>query len=268
MALISISGYIGSGKDLVTKIIQYLDYKENINPNIDDFINIYEDDNYFSEIVSMSSWENKKWADALKEVCSILTGIPRPDFEKPEIKNSYLGEEWNYYIVGDERFNTLEGAEYFSKNFIPIELDIKPVLTHMTVRQLLQLCGTEAMRQGFHQNVWVNALMSKYKPTTVLDNDIYSLDKSSVPRGNVVYPNWVISDTRFYNELNAVKSKGGITIRINRDDNKTTSTHPSERELDNADFDYIINNKTGEIEKLVNDVKEIMVIEKFLSNQS
>jgi len=264
MAIISVSGYIGSGKDLVTKVIQYLDFKEKIgDEDYSNFENIH-DKHGFRLILTETSWENKKWADALKEVASLLTGIPRADFEKIEVKNSCLGPEWYYYKISnnerifDEKFLTLKEAEDYIENNL-FGMNLEPVLWKMTVRELLQRCGTEAMRHGLHQNVWVNALMSKYK---IKEETVYSGDGIKTYND---YPNWIISDTRFYNELNAVKSKGGICIRVNRDDNKTTSTHPSERELDDAEFDYVIQNNTGEIQKLIYDVREILIKEKLLS---
>lgn len=257
MAIISVSGYMGSGKDLVTKIIQYIYYKENINSNIDDFINIYKDDNYFNEIISMTSWENKKWADALKEVCSILTGIPRPDFEKIEVKNSYWNPSSGFVYLQKEIPNNgikIDNIESYIYEIIKN----KKNNVYILIRIILQYFGTEVGRHTIGDYVWVNALMSKYK---IKEEVIYSSDGISSYND---YPNWIISDTRFYNELNAVKSRNGICIRVNRDDNQTTSTHPSERELDDAKFDYVIQNNTGEIQKLIYDVREILIKEKLL----
>jgi len=74
------------------------------------------------------------------------------------------------------------------------------------LREFLQKLGTNAMRNGLHENVWVNALMCDYKP-------------ESYKRIDVVYtasslPNWIITDTRFPNELEAGKKHDGITIKI------------------------------------------------------
>jgi len=75
------------------------------------------------------------------------------------------------------------------------------------------------------------------------------------------YPNWIITDTRFPNELKAVKDRDGITIRINRpqkgiDNQNTVMLHPSETSLDNAEFDYLINNN-GTIKDLVEEIKKV-----------
>ncbi len=82
--IISLSGPIGSGKDTVGKIIQYLVAKD---------CNFDFDNQPFEIAVTkawnfntVSNWQIKKFADKLKEIASILTGIPKADFEKEEIK--------------------------------------------------------------------------------------------------------------------------------------------------------------------------------------
>jgi hypothetical protein len=55
----------------------------------------------------------------------------------------------------------------------------------------------------------------------------------------------IISDTRFPNELAAIKAAGGMTVRIERPDRPDTGrddTHISETALDSANFDYIVEN--------------------------
>ena len=70
------------------------------------------------------------------------------------------------------------------------------------------------------------------------------------------YPNWIITDTRFPNELYAVKQKGGVAIQVIKKGNKAVNDHVSEISLDAAQFDYVIEND-GTIENLVDEVKNI-----------
>lgn len=127
-------------------------------------------------------------------------------------------------------------------------------------------------------------------------NDSYI---KKVVDNQIVSNNWIITDLRFPNEMKAVKERGGITIRVNRPKeelynylgNKLTlkelfvqvhkdtgdyplkvyadehwlikDTHPSETALDNANFDYVIENN-GTIEELIIKVKEILIKEKIL----
>ena len=58
-------------------------------------------------------------------------------------------------------------------------------------------------------------------------------------------------------EMEAVKKKKGITIRVNRNLEESKDQHESETELDNAEFDYVIDNN-GTIEELIEKVKEIL----------
>jgi hypothetical protein len=73
-------------------------------------------------------------------------------------------------------------------------------------------------------------------------------------------PGLVISDIRFLNEASAIKSRGGIVIRIIRDDEKESgghTTHASEMEMDQIKPDFIIHN-SGNLDNLYNTVNNIM----------
>lgn len=167
-------------------------------------------------------WEIKKFAGKLKDVANILTGIPVKMFEDQDFKKEVLSQEW--WTTCDEG------------------------LQPMTVRDLLQKLGTECMRTGLHENTWVNALMSDYKPAKM---DEYNSSK------------WIITDTRFPNEAKAIKDKGGIVIRIDRPFIKPINNHPSEIALDAWDFDYAIGNVSDHVAlefTVENILKEIKVL--------
>jgi len=138
----------------------------------------------------------------------------------------------------------------------------------MTVREFLQKLGTEAMRDGLHTNVWVNALFADYKA----EESWLNVQLSEKPE--LVYPNWIITDMRFPNELDTVKEKEGITIRVVRPHGYTNphtgeykemplSYHPSETALDDSVFDYEIINDAG-IPELIEKVREILITEKII----
>lgn len=228
--IIGINGKIGVGKDTVGEIIQKLCATNN-GPE----------------------FEIRKFAGKLKTIASLLTGIPVEKFEDQEFKKTLLGPEW-----GTIKENPLNSIPVFENvNFLHM----------MSVRELLQKLGTEAMRDGLHENVWVNALFSDYVPV-VKEWDEFGNDTL------VEYPSWCITDMRFPNEMEAVKQKGGITIRVVRSFNhkmgsKETGTldltplHPSETALDDAEFDYEIIND-GTIEDLVEKVRTILITEKII----
>ena len=100
-------------------------------------------------------------------------------------------------------------------------------------------------------------------------------------------PNFIITDTRFENELEAVKKREGIIIRINRVTFRERTTeigkiftvvqpevdellgieeHPSETALDNADFDYVIDNN-GTISELIDKIRNILIENKLIKNK-
>lgn len=210
MKLIGISGKIGAGKDTVGIIIRQLGFTNN-----------------------GGTWENMKFAGKLKIIASLLTGIPIEKFEDQEFKKTILGSEWGR----PTKQNPLNAIEPF-KDITFVEM--------MSVRDLLQKLGTEAMRNGLHENVWVNALFADYTE-----------DKQ-----------WVITDVRFPNEFKAIKEKGGIVIRVNRPGHgnsmkELADAHPSETALDGHEFDYVIENN-GNLEQLITKVKEILVTENII----
>lgn len=240
--IIGINGKINSGKDTVGRIIQYLTSEYDTRYVYADWVDRVE--NYSSD--PYSPWEIKKFAGKLKTMASLLTGIPVEKFEDQEFKKTYLSEEWNspYNIP-------FSGPDF-------VEHDGR-----MTVRELLQKLGTEAMRDNLHENVWVNALFADYKALHKKEKQISPVDTSFDAS---TYPNWIITDMRFPNERDAVYKREGFTIRVVRDyalrggPEDPKNQHPSETALDNSHFDYEIIND-GTIEDLIEKVREILIKE-------
>ena len=261
-----ISGKINSGKDTVGKIIQILtDSPHFTDKDVKGFLK--------RELLS-PKFINKKFADKLKDNLCSLIGCTREQLEDETFKSKELGEEWWYFKGRNgSLISYSEGSKRSDEDLIKT-----------TPRLLLQLLGTDCGRDIIHPNIWVNALMSEYKPlygyqTT---NSKITIGDISIPIPGLdidkrVFPNWIITDMRFPNELEAVKSRGGITIRVNRPceecgmieghklipHKKQDSTHPSETALDNAEFDYIINNDST-IEDLIHTVSLILKREKII----
>ena len=253
--LIGISGKMGSGKNLVCTIIQGLTAakKHNIeNPSFE----------WIKKYYINSIWEQKAFAGKLKQTASLLTGIPVEKFEDQEFKNTELPEEWWKYEVSwhehakvDGVYNTYEEACEELRNFGGSSFDEKDAITtiKLTPRLLLQIIGTECIRDKVHPNAWVNALMSEYKYLGSKNIENQEVITVNIRKD---YPNWIITDMRFPNELEAVKSRGGITIRVNRP-GLIESNHLSETSLDSATFDFIISNDK-DIEHLINEVRKIL----------
>lgn len=266
--IIGVNGKIGSGKDTVGKIIQYLtsecgNSNSSRHRTYTEFLkrgggsNLRNFDQHY-----VSDWEVKKFAGKLKQTASLLTGIPVEKFEDQEFKMTNLSDEWSSLQQSGR-----------SKVLLP-----------MTVRTFLQKLGTEAMRDGLHTNVWVNALFADYKGLPYKEWNDGKFNPYPIKREyteDLQFPNWIITDMRFPNEMEAVKARKGITIRVVRpkveslvDKMKPYSDlinhgtpmpeeHPSETALDDAEFDYEIIND-GTIEDLVEKVKTILIKENII----
>lgn len=118
-----------------------------------------------------------------------------------------------------------------------------------TYRDALQEIGTDLFRNQFNKNTWVDATMADYKPLSYTFWNIGDMAKKLVPEKEVgkntkpIYPNWFISDVRFPGEVEAIKARGGVVIRVNRPEVISTDTHESETSLDNYEgFDAVIEN--------------------------
>jgi len=218
--LISCSGKINSGKDTVCSIIQYLVIQKEtgITESFEKFRG--------STLEMLSPYQNKKMAGKLKQVASILTGIPVEKFEDQEFKKTEMSSEWG-----------------------------------MTYRTFLQKLGTEAIRNGLHEDTWLNAFWIDYKPFKTVSLALgQSVNLDNFP---IEYPNWIITDVRFENEYNSVKERGGLMIKVERPGIETQS-HASETGLDDiTDWDWVIHND-GTIEDLISMVKDILEIEKII----
>lgn len=222
--LIAISGCIGSGKDEAYKMI--------------------------CEITGIN-YENKKFANKLKEITSILLGCTVEQLEDRDFKEKDLGDEWACWLEHYDQGVFLLHAKS------PKERSVTDYLggdyhehRRMTPRLMLQLIGTEGGRELLHPNLWVNSLFVDYKEyCSKWDSE--GLDRETK------FPDWIITDCRFPNEADAVRQRGGIVIRLNRF-TEEQSQHSSETALDNyKNFDYVIDNN-GTLDDLRNELKKIV----------
>jgi len=102
------------------------------------------------------------------------------------------------------------------------------IVRAMTLREALQRYGTEAHRDVFGSDFWVDYAMAN------LPGD-----------GEAV----CFTDARFDNELSAIIAKGGVNIRVERPGLDDSDTHASEADPDPALIGYVIEND-GTIEEL------------------
>ena len=117
----------------------------------------------------------------------------------------------------------------------------------ITPRLILQLFGTDCMRNGFYDGIWVSLVKQE-------------LQKNSKQ-------NYVIPDVRFENEAKMIRSLGGKICQVRRGPDplwfrlykdlgqEPTDVHKSEWAWANVQMDYVLANDST-LEELKNLVKD------------
>lgn len=160
--------------------------------------------------------------------------------------NNFTSSIWCKHAFADKLKQALAiilnvRVEAFEDNLFKISNSkiSKPEGGYYTNRELLQRFGTEVGR-NISPSLWIDALFSNYT-----DGD-----------------HWIIPDVRFPSEAKAIKDRGGILIRVNRNTG-FTDNHPSETSLDNYhDWDYRIDN--DDLDETILKVRDIMKSENFI----
>ncbi len=171
-------------------------------------------------LVREHDFKKISFADALKDGVAAMFDWPRHLLEG----DSEESREWREQV---DPFWTQETGK-----------EISP-------RLVLQLVGTECMRQGFFDGVWVS----------IVKKTLLTYHRE----------NWVIPDTRFLNEIDMIHSVGGKIWRVKRGDDPDwfdplrehnvipTDVHPSEYSWVRSEFDQVIENE-GTIKDLRNQI--------------
>jgi hypothetical protein len=138
----------------------------------------------------------------------------------------HLGIPHSLAYGSDEDKNTL--TDYLWEK-MPFKHDKKG---RMSVREIIQTVGTELGRDVWGNNIWLNNMHNRI--------DYYA---GMVPKC-VVYA--IITDVRFDNEVNVIRSWGGVIWGVKGPQRikKTGDSHSSERQHDIA-LDAIIINDVG-----------------------
>lgn len=227
MAVIGISGHIGSGKDTVAKIIQWqtsgltkISFEE-----------------YKERLDAFTPWIVVKYADKLKEIVALMLGVPRNALENEKFKNSLLPPRWQHFENGQ--------------------------LPNRTVRWLLQYVGTDLFRNQIHPDVHVNMLFANY--TKFVKKQTFKPNDYVYPKWIITDVRFENEAERVLQEdglLLRVESdyinvEGGKTKRIYPEG----GLHASETSLDNyKKFHYVIPNNDS-LEDLISSVKQVIQLE-------
>ena len=222
--IIAISGLKNSGKDLTAHMIRYCFFffiwmrQYWLYCLVYDFI--------------VSKYEITSFASSMKEALSVLINVPVEKFNDRDFKENWYINLQSIHITAFPDNNLMITDKQLSRMIKSKKLNAISNY-YISIRQLLQIFGTEIIREYFGNNFWVLRTLS---------------DKDNI----------IISDLRFINEYEQVKNNNGIVIYIDR--NQIPGSHRSESEVielfQNNKFDYIINND-GSIENLFNKVSDL-----------
>jgi hypothetical protein len=125
-----------------------------------------------SELVNRFDFRQDSFAAGLKDACAVIFDWPRAMLEGDTTES----REWREIVDPwwSEKLNM--------PNFSP--------------RLALQVIGTEALRNNFHQDLWFLTLQNRIRKN---------------PEQHVV-----ISDVRFPNEIKFIQEQKGVLVKINR----------------------------------------------------
>ena len=101
-------------------------------------------------------------------------------------------------------------------------------------RYAMQTLGTEWGRGFMGNRFWIEGWERKIAPLNLI----------------------TISDVRFPDEVDAVREKGGIIIKIRRPAMRNTDEHASEKNMESLKHDYEVTNKT--VKMFQNEVRRIV----------
>lgn len=222
--IIAIAGLKGSGKDTATSMFEYL-------LNAPKPFRTYWW--YKKGLRFHKKWKTTAFAKPLKEVLAVILRVNLENFESRSFKENcyvHLDTLTTHYSDGTTPEKYLNDNQFnkYIKSGEPIPSDY-----WITVRQLMQYCGTDVLRKYLSDKLWINCTLN-------------------------TVDNLIISDLRFRVELEELRKRCAIVIYIDRP-GTVPGTHSSEREvidlLNEDKFDYIIsNNKT--FKDLFNQIKK------------
>lgn len=123
-------------------------------------------------LVSDYNFRQDSFASSLKDACSVMFDWPR------------------HLLEGD----TKESREW--REIVDPWWSEKLNMPGLSPRLALQVIGTDALRNHFHEDIWFMTVQNRIRKN---------------PGQHVV-----ISDVRFPNEIKFIKEQGGILVKINR----------------------------------------------------
>lgn len=181
--------------------------------------------------------ERRGFADALKVSAARALGAPVEwtveqcrDFCDDLKRSARIDVLFSHVEVNDEAPGG--ATEHYWEPLVP---------EGITGRQYLQWYGTEAHRDVFGFDFWVNALLPL--PSTSWDHGQARADNDAVlARGFPGADVLAISDVRFENEAQRILDLGGSVVRIVRPEEGRSDAHASENPLPDALVTHTLTN--------------------------
>jgi hypothetical protein len=175
-------------------------------------------------LVDSHNFQKLSFADSLKDGVAAMFDWPRSMLEG----DTAASREWREQA---DRFWTKEMGHA------------------VTPRWVLQKVGTECMRHGLFDGIWVSRTKQKIQKHSYLD--------------------FVIPDVRFPNEISMIHSQGGVVLEVQRGEQpdwvcnlrqngvEPEDIHPSEWSWMRERIDHVIKND-GSIDDLKNQVSNLL----------
>lgn len=243
---IGLNGLAGSGKDTVAKMIRVILGHKDLNK--EECMAIYKE-HYYNPWISATHSEvtdNSNnvfciaFADQLKTICSTIFGIPVERFYQNKATAWIcMNKDFQYTEIKPEDSQIMTADEYYC-NIANIDNDSEP--RWMSLREILVYVGTYVLQEDINRKIFVN----------VVNNIIH---EKSLKNKELEYV--VITDIRFFHEIEYIRKHNGITISIQRDGIQALD-NVAEHEFDNEDcWDFVVENN-GTYEDLFEQVYNML----------
>lgn len=221
------SGLKNVGKDTSANMLKYL-------LNTPSFLHFYWIYKHFNFLGNFGKWKVTSFAKPLKEVLSIILGVPVEKFEDRDFKENYCVDfnTSKIYKCTDENVKLLSDKN-LSKLIESDSYHIIKTYT-LTIRQCLQYFGTQICREFISDKIWINA---------------------SLKGSNLIF-----SDLRFKKEFEELDYHKSFRVLIERP-GCTPGNHASERQImelkSEREFEGYIDNN-GTLKDLFYKVKKLV----------
>lgn len=156
------------------------------------------------------------FAEPLKHMCNLIFGIPLHLMYGSDAEKETLTDVlWDGFPMAiRKKYGTVSGAVTYQDHEGESRTPMQPRTGAMTIREVLQIMGTDIFREQVENDVWAKAPFRRQWPEDIV----------------------LIPDCRFPNEVKHTLLNDGHVFRIERDTG-LTDTHASETSLDDFDFE-------------------------------